>query len=395
MPAGSGSRCSPGTGPTSAPRPPPSRPPRTSSATAPSHPPDLSRRSSTDLWTAWTRQADLHERHQRLVDERDALQHVAAIHARYTPDRDRLSGDEVNARRSWLDARQQVADLDAALKSETADLQTRIWGAWHQELAQARRAAEVVRDGAGRLGQHRRQVREASNELTAFAQRWHPALPDLPTSPAELAEQVMWLHGRRVDDPINAYIARTVADAHPDADRIRDAERHAYTAYNRAEQARTQLDEIIYAELRPYGRAAHVRDPADRLTDVTAELADVERDLRTASVTRPGRRERTEHPHAPERRTRQRTRPVGRRPPCPTASRTPATRASAGDSSRRRHGGSNRPHRAGALPTTGGASAAEAARTDQRPQAMSDPRPQVVAFHVMDNRTAAQLGGRR
>ena len=284
MPAGSGSRCSPGTGPTSAPQPPPSRPPRTSCATAPSHPPDLSRRSSTDLWTAWTREADLHERHQRLVEERDALQHVAAIHARYTPDRDRLSGEEVNARRGWLDARQQVADLDAALKSRTADLQTRIWGAWHQELAQARGTAEVVRDGAGRLGQHRRQAREASNELTAFAQRWHPALPDLPTSPAELAEQVMWLHGRRVDDPINAYIARTVADAHPDADQIRDAERHAYTAYNRAEQARTQLDEIIYAELRPYGRAAHVRDPDDCLTDVTAELADVERDLRTASA---------------------------------------------------------------------------------------------------------------
>ena len=72
-----------------------------------------------DLWTAWTREADLQERHQRLVGERDALQQVAAIHARYTPDRDRLSGEEVDARRSWLDARQQVADLDAALTSET------------------------------------------------------------------------------------------------------------------------------------------------------------------------------------------------------------------------------------------------------------------------------------
>ena len=33
-----------------------------------------------DLWTAWTRQADLHERHQRLAGEREALQQVAAIH---------------------------------------------------------------------------------------------------------------------------------------------------------------------------------------------------------------------------------------------------------------------------------------------------------------------------
>lgn len=236
-----------------------------------------------DLWTAWTREADLQERHQRLVDERDALHPVAAIHARYTPDRDRLRSDETKARRSWLQARQQVTDLDTALNAETKDLQERVWATWHRELAQARRTAEVVRDGAGRLGQHRRQVREASTELTAFAQRWRPALPHLPTSPGELAEQVMWLHGRRVDDPINAYAARTVADAHPDADRIRDAERHAYTAYNRAEQARTRIDEIIHAELRRYGRAAHVRDPGARLTDVTAELADVERDLGTAT----------------------------------------------------------------------------------------------------------------
>lgn len=236
-----------------------------------------------DLWTAWTREADLQERHQRLVGERDDLQHVAAIHGRFRPDRDRLSGDEVNARRNWLDARQQVTDLDTALKSETADLQTRVWGAWHQELAQARRTAEVVRDGAGRLGQHRRQVREASNELTAFAQRWHPVVPDLPTGPGEIAEHVMGLHGRRVNDQINAYIARTVADAHPDADKIRDTERHADTAYNRAEQARTQLDNAMYAELRSYGPAAHVGDPGDCLTDVTAELANVERDLRTAT----------------------------------------------------------------------------------------------------------------
>jgi exodeoxyribonuclease V alpha subunit len=147
----------------------------------------------TDLWSAWTREADLQDRHQRLAGKRDDLHQVVAIHARFTPDRDRLSGEEVNARRTWLDARQQVTDLDAAVKAETADLQERVWATWRQELAQVRRTAEVVRDGAGRLGQHRRQVREASNELTAFAERWHPVVPDLPTGPGELAEQVMGL----------------------------------------------------------------------------------------------------------------------------------------------------------------------------------------------------------
>ena len=120
MPAASGSRCSPGTGPTSAPRPPPQQAAEDIERYGTQQPTRPLEEVLGDLWTAWTRQADLHEQHQRLVGERDALQHVAAIHARYTPDRDRLSGDEVDARRSWLEARQRVVDLDAALKSETS-----------------------------------------------------------------------------------------------------------------------------------------------------------------------------------------------------------------------------------------------------------------------------------
>ena len=238
----------------------------------------------TDLWAAWTRQADLHEHHQRLAGERDALQQVAAIQARYTPDRERLHRDEVEAMRGWLEARQRVVDLEASLTSETADLQTRVWGAWRQELAQAQRAAEVVREGAGRLGQHRRQVRDAGADLTAFAARWHPAVPDLATDPADLATQVMWLHGRRVEEPLNALVARTVADAHPDTDQIREAERDAHTAYGRTKRSRTHLDEAMYAELRPYGQAAQTRDADSRLTTVEDPLAGAQHVLGTATA---------------------------------------------------------------------------------------------------------------
>jgi exodeoxyribonuclease V alpha subunit len=237
----------------------------------------------TDLWAAWTRQADLHEHRQRLVGERDALQQVVAIHARYTPDRERLHSAEVDARRGWLEARRRVVDLEATMTSEEADLQTRVWGAWRQELSHAGRAAEVVRDGAGRLGQHRRQVRDAA-DLAAFAARWHPALPNLATDPAEFATQVMWLHGRRVEGPINAFVARTVADTHPDADQLHETERVAHAAYERAERARTHLDEVRYAELRPHGQAAHTRDADSRLASVVDQLAGVEHDLHTATA---------------------------------------------------------------------------------------------------------------
>jgi hypothetical protein len=238
----------------------------------------------TDLWAAWSRQADLHDQHQRLAGERNALKGVAAIQAHYTPDAERLRGDEANARSRWLQASQRVADLDATLTSQTANLRTQLWGAWHRELSQAQRAAEVVRDGAGRLGRHRRQVRDASAELTAFAARWHPAIPDLATDPAELATQVMWLHGRRVEDPINAYVVHTVAAAHPDADQIRETERDAHAAYDRAKRSRIHLEEAMHAQLRPYGQAAHTRDAASRITAVVDQLAGVERDLHTATA---------------------------------------------------------------------------------------------------------------
>lgn len=238
----------------------------------------------TDLWGAWTRQADLHEHHQRLVGERDALEQVAAIRARYAPHRDRRSSEEANARRDWLQARHRVNDLDAALRTETAKVQTLVWDRWRHELAQARQAAEIIRDGAGRLGQHRRQVREARIELTAFARRWTPAVPDLATDHAELANQVRWLHGRRVEDHINAHVARQISDAHPDADQIRDAERIAAAAYQRAEQSRAQLEAAMFADLRAHRRAGHRPDPAARLVGLAEDVPDVEQELRAAKA---------------------------------------------------------------------------------------------------------------
>ena len=346
-----------------------------------------------DLWTAWTRQADLHDHHQHLAGERDALQQVAAIHERYTPARERLYQGEVNARRRWLQARQQVLDLDTALKTDTADLQTRIWATWRQELSEAERAAQVVRDGAGRLGRHRRQVHDACAELVVFGERWRPAVPDLTADPAELADQVRWLHGPRVEDPINAFIARSVADAHPDADHIRDAERDAYTAHNRAERARTQLNEAMHAELRPYGRTAHTRDATGRLTAVVDELAGVESELRTASARvqalngEPSLRRlpdgelHSEHQRwAADRGAQQQAaaRETERPHTAPSAETADRAASSEPEHARPRVG-----HRSLKLPL--------------RPAPANDVRsgPQVVAFQVMDDRGPRSLRGRQ
>jgi hypothetical protein len=223
-----------------------------------------------DLRAAWTKQADLTEHQQRLVEERDALRQVAAIRARYAPNRERACSDESTAQNIWLEARHRVADLDSKVASETAALQTRIWAAWHTDLPQALQAADVVDQGAGRLGQRRRQVHTATHELTAFAERWRPVHPDLPTDPVDLTQQLRWLHGCGIEQQINAYATHQVAMAHPDTEA--------------AEKARTRLDNTLYTELRTYGRAAHITDPSQRLTTVTDQLAALEHDLTTATT---------------------------------------------------------------------------------------------------------------
>jgi hypothetical protein len=136
----------------------------------------------------------------------------------------------------------------------------------------------------GQLGQRRRQVRDARAELTAFADRWRPIHPDLPTDPVELAWQVRLLNGRRIAEQIDAYVARQMARAHPGEDTHRQVERTAWATYAAAEQTRAQLDNAMYAELRPYGRAAHVLDPGGRLTIVSEGLDSVKQDLHGATA---------------------------------------------------------------------------------------------------------------
>ncbi len=237
-----------------------------------------------ELRAGWTQQADLTEHQLRLADERDTLQQVTTIQARYAPSRERACADESTTQNTWLEARGRVEDLDTTMTSQTADLKTRISAAWRAELSQAQQAAAVVDQGAGRFAQRRRQVHAATDELTAFVQRWRPVHPDLPTDPVELAQQMRWLHGHRIEAQIDAYAARHVAQAHSDADAARQSEHAASVAFEAAQKARTRLDNALYTELRPYGRAAHITDPGQRLTIVIDQLAVVEHDLATATT---------------------------------------------------------------------------------------------------------------
>lgn len=125
-----------------------------------------------DLRDAWARQADLSERHDRLAAERDALQQVAAITARYAPGRQRLRAADDTTRDRWRHTRAAVTALDRALHGEDTALRAQVWEDWRTDLHRAADAAAVAREGTGRLGQRRRQVRDAHHDLIAFAEKW-------------------------------------------------------------------------------------------------------------------------------------------------------------------------------------------------------------------------------
>jgi hypothetical protein len=237
-----------------------------------------------DLRVAWTQQADLTEHQQRLIAQRDALREVAALRARFAPERQRLDAEHSTSRARWLHAQTRLADLDATVTAETTDLHARTFAAWRDDLARAQHAAHVLAQGAGRFGQRRRQMHAASDQLTAFAEAWRPVHPDLPSDPVDLASQMGQLREGRVEREIDAYVIRVVADAHPESDTLRLGERTTLVAFQAVEQARTRLDNALYEQLRPYGRAGYVTDPDERLATLTDQLGVVEQDLQTATA---------------------------------------------------------------------------------------------------------------
>ena len=232
-----------------------------------------------DLRDAWSKQADLAERAERLAGERDALQQVARIRARYAPDRERLRDIEDQARRKWIDARHRMTDLQADIDATTVGLRERVWNMWREDVHLVRSAAVAVSDGSGRLGRRRRQVRQASDELVVFADKWRPVVPDLPTEAAALAARLVWLHARRVENHVNAYVAERVAAAHPTRDALRQVERDASRALDQAETDRSRFDRSYYRELEPCGRAAHSVEIPVRLASVVSELTQTDHEL--------------------------------------------------------------------------------------------------------------------
>jgi hypothetical protein len=239
------------------------------------------------LHQAWTRQADLTGQAQDLTLHRDDIETVMSIRAEHEPRARALREAEQAAWDRAASATGALKALEARIATEQRDLTTTLLDHWHREHVGAYQAAAVLGAGAGRLGQHRRQVREARADLTDWAQRWQPILPGLPTEPDQIRHQLETPPAQMRGDQLRQTFAdtarQTVARAHPEAEPMRTEATAARRAAVEAHDAATAFNTKVDKQLRPY-RWAHARDgvlPEQRarigreLDTVTASLDEV------------------------------------------------------------------------------------------------------------------------
>jgi hypothetical protein len=246
------------------------------------------------LQAAWSKRADLAEQHDRLDQLRERIEDVMAIQASYQPGLDDARIAERAAYQRWKTAQQRARDLEATITSQERDLSTHIWQAWRAEQSQAHQATAVLKDGAGAFGQHRHRVREAREDLRAWAGRWEPVFPELVTVTGkpqghtdqiydQIAGLIGWTGDHRVREAITAYVADTIASAHPERDPVVAEVHDVEHALRVAEQRRSDLVDQHRVAVAPHGRLAHASDLAGMLARTEADLDALTPQLAAAS----------------------------------------------------------------------------------------------------------------
>jgi exodeoxyribonuclease V alpha subunit len=236
----------------------------------------------SDLRDAWTQEHTLAEHLTAARGERDQLTQVVPLRAQH--DAQVAAGRAIyeQARANATQVRAHADQLAAVVGRDTFQLAGRLRQEWDIHRPAARAAAQTIAAGTGRIGQHRRAVRQAGHHLQAWAETWRPMVASLPTETGELVVLAAGHDDPNLSQAITAY-ARTVAeDAHPDhapAQATAHAARHtaaqALDAYN---QTRTSYP----AELDDYGNLAWLPDPADHFAETQLDVAELTDQLRAA-----------------------------------------------------------------------------------------------------------------
>ncbi|MDQ6849681.1 MAG: relaxase domain-containing protein [Actinomycetota bacterium] len=242
----------------------------------------------TELRDAWTAEADSVERLAAVERRRDLLVDVVALTGERDATVPALKQAYHDARIAAKDAEARAGELDRVVTAQADGIASKLQQEWDRQRGAARRAAQVVRDGAGRLGQRRSAVHEATEHLLHWSAAWQPYHPSMPTNTDDVVAVAGWFDDTpRIHDAFDQYAGTAAEQDHP----------HYLTALGTAENAVQHRDDRwrtwraaslrVDRLLAQYGSLAHHPDPASYLVQVehTLSATRAQADIAHNSVT--------------------------------------------------------------------------------------------------------------
>ncbi|MEO8518347.1 MAG: MobF family relaxase [Dermatophilaceae bacterium] len=238
----------------------------------------------SDLRDAWTHEHDLAQDLTAARGERDQLTQVVPLRAQHDAQVDAARATYEQARAHATQAGEHADQLEALVDNHTLQLASQLHQEWDTDRPAARSAAQTVHAGAGRIGQHRRALRHASEHLHAWAHQWRPIVASLPTDTDQLAVLAGGYNDPNLAQTITAY-ARTLAEtAHPDHTPAEAAAQAARQTAEEALNAYSKTRTHYPAELAAHGNLAYLPDPAGHLAGTELDVADLTDQLQAAQT---------------------------------------------------------------------------------------------------------------
>jgi conjugative relaxase-like TrwC/TraI family protein len=229
----------------------------------------------SDLREAWTQEHTLAQDLTAARREYDQLAEVVPLRAQH--DAQVAAGRAIyeQARGHANQAAEHADQFAAVVRADSVQLAGRLHQEWDTDRPAARAAAKTIEAGTGRIGQHRRAVRQASDHLQAWAETWRPIVAWLPTDADELAVLAAGHGDPSLGQALTAY-ARTVAEgAHPDHAPAQAAAHAARQTAEQASDAYNQTRARYPAELAGHGDLAWLPDPAGHLAETQLDVAEL------------------------------------------------------------------------------------------------------------------------
>jgi exodeoxyribonuclease V alpha subunit len=236
-----------------------------------------------EMHQAWTEEQRCLDRLALLQPMRDRLREVVALQAGHADELAALQARCRMSSRAAAQATQRFEVSDSAVMARAERIRDELLRRWDSERNAARAAARVVLDGPGRLRLRRAAVTHAEAQLTDWADRWRPQLPELPADPGRLTR----FAGGSDDRPalaaaFDAAARRAAERAHPEHAGLRAAADAAHDERERTRHALAEATQRRDDELGRFGALGRTPDPTGGLADLDRDIAANQRGLAAA-----------------------------------------------------------------------------------------------------------------